>query len=172
MPIMRRLYIFGTGAHARKVAHYARLLNWDIIGFVDETPNSPAPISGYSVITPNELGQVGKNADAAFVAIGAPTVRRRLMNMLDDKTWPQPPIIHPNAWVAPDVVIENGVLVAAGAIVETGTFVSRGAIVDVGVVLDHDVHIGEFVHLRAGTVCETRSVILLSEVIPQDKHLT
>lgn len=154
----RRLFIFGTGAHARKVAHYAALLGWRVAGFVDEAPQVVAPLPGLRVLNPETMGAPGEVADAAFVAIGSPTVRRRLCVGLQELGWLLPVLVHPSAWVAPDAVLGPGVLVAAGAVVETGTFVGRGVIVDIGVLLDHDVQVDDFVHLRAGEVHGPRSV--------------
>ena len=53
----------------------------------------------------------------------------------------------------------DGVFVAAGAIVETASVVARGAIIDVGAVGDHDCRIGEFSHVRAGTVCAPGTIV-------------
>lgn len=154
----RRLFIFGTGAHARKVAHYAVLLGWRVAGFVDEAPQAVAPLPGLRVLPPEAMGAPGGVADAAFVAIGAPTVRRRLCDGLQELGWTLPVLVHPGAWVAPDAVLGAGSLVAAGAVVETGVLVGRGVIVDIGVLLDHDVQVGDFAHLRTGEVHGPRSV--------------
>lgn len=154
----RRLLIFGTGAHARKLSHYATLLGWHVVGFVDEVPQAPAPLQGLRVLAPEAMGEPGEAADAVFVAVGAPVARRRLCDGLQARGWPLPALVHPGAWVAPDAVLGAGTLVAAGAVVETGAVVGRGVIVDIGVLLDHDVQVSDFAHLRAGEVHGPRSV--------------
>jgi hypothetical protein len=152
-----RLFIFGTGSHARKVCHYARDLGWEVVAFVDEAPDACAPVGDIGVIRAFELPEP-KNGDAMFVAIGKPEVRLRLMDELAAAGWPLPDIVHRTAWLAPDAVIGDGVLVAAGAVVETAAVVGRGAIIDIGAQVDHDANVGAFAHLRAGQVCGPRDV--------------
>lgn len=147
---MWRLFIIGTGSHARKVCHYAEDLGWEVAGFVDEAPFAKAPLAGFDVL---ELPLKRSHNEAAFVAIGQPTVRRRLMDSLLMTGWALPALVHRSAWVAPDAILEDGVLVAAGAIVETFARIGRGSIVDIGALVDHDAEIEEFTHLRAGEVC-------------------
>ena len=81
------------------------------------------------------------------------------MNRLAEHGWQLPVLRHRSAWVAPDVVVGPGTLIAAGAILETGTIVGRGAIIDVGVVVDHECRIGDFCHLKPGTVLGPRTEV-------------
>lgn len=156
--MITRLFIFGTGAHARKVYHYAVDCGWQVAAFVDEAVGAAAPIAGVPVLLPQELAEPAKG-DAMFVAIGRADVRRRLMERMDAAGWRLPPLVHRTAWIAPDATLEAGVLVAAGAVVETATTVGRGVIIDIGVLVDHECRIGAFCHLRPGDVFGPRSDI-------------
>lgn len=153
-----QLYIFGTGAHARKVYYYALDLGWQITAFVDEASDAVTPIEGVPVLYLEELCDPTTDL-AMFVAIGNTEVRRRLMDRMSAMGWRLPPLVHRTAWVAPDVILEEGVLVAAGAIVEIASTVERGAIIDIGVLIDHESRIGAYCHLRAGEVCGPRTEI-------------
>lgn len=153
-----RLFIFGTGAHARKAYHYAVDCGWQVAAFVDEVIDAVAPIMGVPVLHVEALGEPTVD-DAMFVAIGRADVRRRLMDGMDAAGWRLPALVHRLAWVAPDATLEEGVLVAAGAVVETASTVERGAIIDIGVLVDHECRIGAFCHLRAGEVCGPRTDI-------------
>ncbi len=152
-----RIFIFGTGSHARKIFHYAIDLGWTVVSFVDEASDVSAPVDGFDVIDANVL-RVPQNGDAIFVGVGNPNVRARLMNKFGLDGWRLPSLVHRTAWIAPDAVLGEGVLVAAGAVVETGAIVARGTIVDIGVLIDHDAQIAEFSHLRPGQICEPRQV--------------
>lgn len=156
--VATRLYIFGTGAHARKVYHYATGGGWNVVGFVDEAPGATAPIPAMPVVHLNDLGGPAHDA-AMFVAIGRADVRLRLMDRMDKAGWKLPALVHGSAWIAPDARLGDGVLVAARAVVETATVIGRGAIIDIGVLLDHDCEVGAFCHLRAGEVFGPRSRI-------------
>lgn len=155
---MRRLYIFGTGAHARKVAHYARDLGWQVVAFVDEAAAAASPLADVPVLPPAAL-PVPRADDAMFVAIGRAEVRRRLMDDLAARGWPLPSLCHRTAWVAPDAGLADGVLVCAGAVVETRASIDRGTIVDIGVAVDHDCHVGRFCHLRPGAALASHAVV-------------
>jgi len=155
---MKRLFIFGTGAHARKVYHCANGCDYHVIAFVDENSAANAPIAGARVIGIGELPEPGAG-DSMFVAIGRPEVRRRLMDQLAAQGWGLPPLVHTAAWVAPDAQLGAGVLVAAGAVVETAVVIGRGVIVDIGVLVDHECDVGAFCHLRPGEVLGPRTEV-------------
>jgi UDP-3-O-[3-hydroxymyristoyl] glucosamine N-acyltransferase len=152
---MKRLFIFGTGAHARKVAHYARACGYSLVGFVDENPAAKPPLLGAECIHADSL-RSPLEGDCMFVAIGDPTIRHRIMDRFATAGWVLPALVHPSAVVAPDTVLGDGVLVAAGAVVETAV-VGRGAIIDIGAVVDHDCELGSFCHIRAGDVLSPRT---------------
>lgn len=146
-----QLYIFGTGAHARKIYHYAVDGGWQVSAFVDEASYAVTPIVGVPLLQVSELPEPTVDC-AMFIAIGRAMVRRRLMECMAAAGWRLPPLVHRKAWVSPDVILEDGVLVAAGAVVESGSTVARGTIIDIGVLVDHNCRIGAFCHLRAGEV--------------------
>lgn len=153
---MKQLFIFGTGAHARKVFHCATTCGYRVAAFVDENPEAVAPIPGLRVF--DAAGLPGPaEGDCLFVAIGRADVRRRLMDRLGKLGWDLPALVHAAAWVAPDARLGAGVLVAAGAVVETASTIGRGAIVDIGVLIDHECDIGAFCHLRPGEVLGPRT---------------
>jgi len=152
------LFIFGTGAHARKVYHYAVHGGWKVVAFVDEADDAVAPIPALPVWKLADLG-APPNGAAMFVAVGRAEVRLRLMDRMSRAGWKLPALVHESAWVAPDASLGEGVLVAAGAVVESATVIERGAIIDIGVMLDHDCWVGAFCHLRAGEVHGPRSSI-------------
>lgn len=147
----KRLFIFGTGAHARKVYHYAVNCGWTVVAFIDEAAGATTPVPQLPVLQVADLA-VPINDNAMFIAIGRSDVRLRLMDRMAEVGWSFPILVHASAWVAPDAKLGPGVLVAAGAVVETAAVVGRGAIIDIGVLLDHDSKVGAFCHLRTGEV--------------------
>ena len=154
---MKRLFIFGTGAHARKVYHCAVGSGYQVVAFVDENSAALAPIAGERLLLANALPEP-THGDSVFVAIGRADVRRRLMADLGGRGWSLPALVHAAACVAPDAQLGEGVLVAAGAVVETAAVIGRGVIVDIGVLVDHDCQVGTFCHLRPGEVLASGTV--------------
>ena len=151
------LVIFGTGAHARKAYHCARLSGLVVLGFADENPQATPPVAGVAMLDATEFNAAAASG-ALFVAIGRGEVRQRLMTHFETQGWQLPALVHPQASVASDVILSPGAFVAAGAVVESGTRIGRGAIVDIGVLVDHDCQVADFCHLRPGQVCPAGSV--------------
>ena len=148
--------IFGTGAHARKAYHCVVQGGDTVAAFADENPQAQAPVAGVPVWSAAQLARAVPGN--LFVAIGRADARQRLMEHGAAAGWRLPALVHPRASVALDAVLEDGVLVAAGAVVESAARVGRGSIVDIGVLVDHDVSIAAFSHLRPGQVCPAGSV--------------
>jgi sugar O-acyltransferase (sialic acid O-acetyltransferase NeuD family) len=144
-------FVFGTGAHARKVHQTIVAGGGAVIGFVDENPAAAAPVAGVRMVPAPDL-PLPQPRQAMFVAIGRAEARSRLMSQLEAAGWSMPPLVHPWAWVAPDARLGAGVLVAAQAVVEVGSEIGRGCIVDIGALVDHDCRVGDFNHLRPGFV--------------------
>jgi UDP-N-acetylbacillosamine N-acetyltransferase len=150
------IYIFGTGAHARKAYQCAIEMGFGVIEFVDENLSAVSPVPNVLVVEANTALKKVK-LKSIFIAVGDPDVRQRIMNLYLADGWNIPILIHPSANVAPAVEIHSGALVARGAIIESGTIVGQGAIIDVGAIVDHDCFIAPFSHLRAGQICQPRT---------------
>ena len=150
------LLIYGAGAHARKVCHAWTLAGGRVEAFVDDDPAVASPVAGVPVRVATSLDTMPANT-ALFVAIGRAEARRRLVELYAGRGWRLPAVVHPRACIAPDARLEEGVFIGAGAVVESAAQIGRGAIVDIGALVDHDVRIAAFVHLRAGMVCAAGS---------------
>lgn len=146
------LLIFGTGAHARKACQAALSAGYAVLGFADDNAAAVSPVPGVPLLDSAAVAALPPGT-AVFVAIGRADVRQRLMDRFAAAGAALPALVHRHTSVAPDALLEAGVLVAAGAVIEGGTKIGRGAIVDVGAVLDHDVVIAPFSHLKPGQVC-------------------
>lgn len=144
-------WIIGTGGYSRKAFQAIAAREEKVCGFVDENPDAVSPVAGLPVCRPGAWPSA-RQGERAFVAIGRPEVRRRLMDKLGADGWLLPPLVHPTAWVAPDVQLADGVFVGAQAAIESAAAIGRGCIVDTGTVVDHDARLDDFVHLRPGMV--------------------
>lgn len=144
-------WIVGTGGYSRKVFQAIAARGERVCGFVDESPDAVSPVAGLMVRRPGAWPSAGEG-EQAFVAIGRPDVRRRLMEQLRADGWRLPALVHPRAWVAPDAQLGEGTFVGAQAAVESAAIIGCGCIVDTGTVVDHDARLDDFVHLRPGMV--------------------
>jgi hypothetical protein len=155
-PAVNRIFLFGCGAHARKLYHYIAASEIRFGGFLSEITSEIPPVAGQKVLPFDQL-RTPEAGDAVVIAIGNPLIRRRLGQACEDRGWRLGTICHRTAYCAPDAQIGAGSVVCAGAIIETGVKIGRGVIVDVGAVIDHDTHVADFIHIRAGQVCSPTS---------------
>jgi UDP-perosamine 4-acetyltransferase len=149
----RPFIILGGGGHARVVASTLRQLNETILGFTD--PDGEASLGddveylgGDAILVDYATGEV---VLAMGVGSSSDTARRaRLFDEQRENDFEFPPIIHPSAFVAPEVSIEQGGQVMAGAVVQPGTTLAENVIVNTNATIDHDCHIGPHVHVAPG----------------------
>lgn len=148
---MRKLAILGASGHGKVVADTALQVGWDEVLFFDDawpdlTMNDGVPVIGD---TNHLLSSVDQFA-GAIVAIGNNRVRLRKVQCLVKAGFALPSLLHPNASVAKDVVIELGVVVFAGAVVQPGSQLGLASIVNTGATVDHDCTLASSVHVSPG----------------------
>jgi len=151
-----RIAIVGAGGHAAVVADILlrmREAGADVepIVFVDESPLGShrtifsLPVMGGGL---DALRTVG--CDAAIVAIGDNSVRRRISEELRAAGVLLAIARHPFSMVAPDVDLAPGAVVCAGAVINPSTRVGCSAILNTHSSVDHHNAIGDFVHIAPG----------------------
>lgn len=151
------LVVIGAGMHAQRVIRAAQASGVLVIGCLDEHPQS-RDCCGIEVFPLDSMMQFGSAPDYV-VAIGNSFARQRLDRQCTAAGWRARSVIHPFSWVSPDAQVEVGSVVLAGAVIEANTRVSRGVIVDLGVIIDHEAVVGEYCHLRPGTIIHSRAEI-------------
>jgi UDP-3-O-[3-hydroxymyristoyl] glucosamine N-acyltransferase len=151
------IVIIGTGAHARKLGFYAKLIGLKVDAFVDDNPKAISPFSDIPCVHAKDA--VFASGQSFFVAIGNSVARKELLERFQARGWIPIALIHPFAYVAKDVIIGLGAVVGANSVVETGSVIGTGAIVDAGVIVDHDCSVGEYCHLTPGCVLSAATIV-------------
>lgn len=146
-----RLLIIGAGGHGRAVCEMARLLGWQLAGFLDDRgAAAPAFADARCLGLTSELAAYSSAADAAIVAIGNNGVRRALVGQVRDAGLALASLVHPQACVSPCAEIGEGVAIMAGAIVATEAVLGDGVIINAGATVDHHCRVDDFGHLGTG----------------------
>lgn len=153
--ITQPVIILGNGGHAKVVIEGLRRISADIIGIVapDARRGRRGPF-GIDVIGDDDA-VLGHNADTVALANGIgslpginlrwPAYLRHAGNGYAFVT-----IVHPEAYVAEDVTLAEGVQVMAGAIIQPGAHIGRQTIINTGAQVDHDCVVGDGVHIAPG----------------------
>ena len=155
---MRPLVLLGAGGHARVVLAMVRAIGGRLLGVCDPALNSAGQASweGLIVLGGDEaLSQHGPDQVDLVLGVGQTargTTRAELYAAWSKKGYCFPPIIHPTAWVASSVGLQDGVQIMAGAIIQPGCTLGRNVIVNTCASIDHDCQIGDGVHVAPGAV--------------------
>jgi UDP-perosamine 4-acetyltransferase len=149
--------VVGAGGHGRVVADLVRAAGFEIAGFVDADPAlAGTAVGGVPVLgDDNYLGGVDPTRIVLANGIGSTgdaTIRRRAFERLAAAGFAFPPLVHPRAVVAENVVLEPGAQIMAGAVVQTGSRIGTNAVVNTGAAVDHDCVVGAHGHISPGAV--------------------
>lgn len=144
----KKLVIVGAGGHAKVCYDIAKLMNhWDnIIILDDNSENDYFEISG----SLEEISRYTNDSDF-FVAIGDNETRMSITKKLNELSAAITRLIHPQATIASNVSIEEGTVVMAGVVINSATCIGKGCIINTSSSIDHDINIGNFVHISPGS---------------------
>lgn len=150
-----RLIILGAGGHAKVVAELARLIGWQVTGFLAPSDqrgaeNLGAPILGNGIDLCADPSWIEQND--MFPAIGQGEIRWREFVRLAALGARVPSLIHPAAVVSPSAQVDAGAVVMAGAIIQAGCVIGPAAIINTGAQVDHDCRIGAGTMIAPGAV--------------------
>lgn len=135
---MTRLIIIGARALGRKVCNYARDAGFEVVGFLDDKADAPEGFAGYPPI----LGSVENwsvSADDCYVcAVGDSQMRAKYAAIIEQKGGVFVSVIHPTAYVGPNVKMGDGCIVCPYAVVDCDLTMGRHVIVNVHTLVAHD----------------------------------
>lgn len=154
------LVLLGAGGHARVLTALARAAGYQILGVCDPAlvADAVSDWEGLEVLGDDDaIERLAPDRVALMLGIGQlakGNLRERLYTSWRERGYDFPALVHPFAWVAPDVVLGPGVQVMAGATVQPGCEVGENSIINSRASIDHDCRIGCSVHVAPGaTLC-------------------
>lgn len=143
------LIVVGGGEFARVVIDAANAQGiWNIVGFVDPQPCRETA-ARFNIERLGDDAALSRYPNAmCILGIGAVKVspdRERLVARLGARRWAT--ILHPSAVISATATIDPGAVVLPGAVICTGATIGEHSIINIGTMIDHDVHVGKFVHV-------------------------
>jgi len=154
--------IIGSGGHAAVVADALLASGARVLGYTDSDPRRRgARLCGLPVLGDDSVLEEHLPGQAVLAnGIGGTRVaklRRTIQERLEASGWEFVAVRHPAAVVSPFATIGAGAQLLAACVVQAGATVARGCIVNTAAVVEHDVQLGDFVHvapraLLCGTV--------------------
>ncbi|KAB6714852.1 MULTISPECIES: acetyltransferase [Roseobacteraceae] len=152
---MRDIAIYGCGGFGREVLQILHALNaqepqWNCLGFVVD-PGFARPQSVHGLPVVDDISSLERGARANIaIAIGAPSVRRRVAEKLGALGHVFPTLVHPRAWIGAKVSLSEGVLVCANACLTTDIIVSPHVHLNLSVTVGHDAELGAYSTISPG----------------------
>ncbi len=142
------VYVIGGGGHAKVVAAALLDAGLKVAGILDDDTSAwGREISGIKIDGPCAKLAKMENPEAV-IAIGSGKIRRKVFGEFSNVSWRT--VIHPAAYVAPDVIIGVGTVIFAHAAIQPGTVIGDHCIVNTSASVDHDCNIGDFTHIAPG----------------------
>ena len=155
--VAQKIAIFGAGGFAREVLQVILDINesgssgveWQPVGFVvDPDYVSDKFIHGLPIL--GSINWLIENPDVfVVVAIGASDVRKKVAVQIENESENRfATLVHPNAWVGRNVVIEAGSVICAGALITTDIHIGKHVHINIGCTIGHDAVLHDYVTLN------------------------
>jgi sugar O-acyltransferase (sialic acid O-acetyltransferase NeuD family) len=159
------LVLLGAGGHAKVMIALARAAGHKVLGVCDPVlaVHAIASWENLDVLGDDRvLNELTPGRVALLLGIGhvaAGNLRERLYASWRVRGYDFPVMLHPTAWVAPGVVLGEGVQVMAGSVIQPGCEIRANSIVNTRASIDHDCFVGSNVHVAPGaTLCGSVTV--------------
>jgi len=156
----RPLFVVGAGGHAREILSLIDELNaarpaWRVLGLlVDPGFHRPDRVRGLPVHAGFDAIREHPAA-CVVIAVGDPALRLALRARLRrEAATAAPPalatLVHPHAWLAPDVRMGPGCQILAGALINTEATLGELVVLNLGASVSHDCRLADGVTLGPG----------------------
>ena len=151
-----RIVLVGAGDHGRGVLEILRAAaragsGQEVVGFVDDSPTAGAvdgvPLLGTTAWLVENLAPLQASV---LLALASPSAKRKLASRLDAAGAAWARAVHPNADLAPSVVVGRGSVVGSGVVVVYDTRIGAHVTVNLNATVGHHVEIGDFATVAPG----------------------
>ncbi|ANJ67135.1 hypothetical protein A9404_06815 [Halothiobacillus diazotrophicus] len=153
----RPVVLLGYGGHARVVLDTLRALGAEVAGIL--APDLPVGDrwEGIPVLGDDDWTRRPEAIQYHYsLGVGMlpqrPHLRQRLFSLLRERQLRMPPLVHPSAVLAPDVVLGEGTQVMAGVIVQPGSVIGENVLLNTRATVDHHCRIDAHVHVGPGAI--------------------
>lgn len=153
--------IIGSGGHARVLLNLLQVNNEKVICFTEVDKNLfGKKVSDIKIISETEVIEKYK-PDSVNLVLGIGVSSKKLIVGLKKRVeiaqrfeslgYSFPPVIHSNAIVSHDCILDNGAQVMAGAVIQPGCKIGEHVIINTACSIDHDGKIDNGCHIGPGS---------------------
>lgn len=148
-----RVFLYGSGGHAKVVLDILRLKGAAVVALLDDDESrTNLDVMGAPVVHPDQALMTLKDQNVLYgiIAIGANRIRMEKAALIRSKGYELLSAVHPAAVIADSVSLGLGTVVMAGSVVNWDAEIGENVILNTGCTVDHDAKIGGGVHLSPG----------------------
>lgn len=128
----------------------------NVMGIIDDNPSTinidRLRSRHYEVLGGLDFLIANRPAEAYVLGIGSPRVKKQIAERLDREGLHAQGVIHPQAVVGSDNIVEPGVIVCSGAQISTNVQLDRHVHVNPNATIGHDTHLAEFTSINPGAI--------------------
>ncbi|MCL6443391.1 MAG: acetyltransferase [Alicyclobacillus sp.] len=150
---MKRLVIWGCGGHAREINWLCEQLGYEVLGFLDETPNMRGTVvNGIPVLGDlPDIESLRNEVEIVCAGVGDPAIKRKFVHKtLSNGFRPASSIVHPDIKISRRNKIGHGTIICEGSILTDNIEIGSYVIINRGVNVSHDVRIADYVTIAPG----------------------
>ena len=157
---MKKIVIFGSGAHAKVIFHEIQnLKKYKILGFVDDTKKK-IMVTKYKNKKFYNLGSINQFFISNYrnvcgvIGIGDNNVRNKIFNKVNkiDKSFKWESIISKNAIINNNVKIGHGSMICSNVLINNNTIIGNHCLINSSCSIDHDNNFENFSSVAPGVV--------------------
>lgn len=156
----RPLVLLGAGGHALVLLALAVAAGHSVKGVCDPRLAAEGtrrwqglPVLGDDSAAETELPEAVGLINGIGQLPGG-SARKQLFERMRARGFRFPAMVHPAAWVAPGVELDEGAQIMAGAVIQPGSRIGANTIINTRAGIDHDCTVGADVHIAPGaTLC-------------------
>jgi sugar O-acyltransferase (sialic acid O-acetyltransferase NeuD family) len=148
--------VYGAGGFGREVAWLITEIKeqerfaWDLVGFIDDNPRlKNSSVNGFPVLGGLEALRELPGICLAL-ALGMPSVRKRVLERLAGYDVQFPNLIHPTVLMGPDVSLGVGNILCAGVIVTVNVRIGNFCHLNLKTTVGHDCDVEDFATAACG----------------------
>ncbi len=158
---MKQLLIAGLSGFGFEAATMFRESGrYSSIGFVGKTDDGATEVFGFPVVgTDDDLVTLRERYEDCFVAIGKPSVRSRVTNLVEAAGFELASLVHARAYVSPGVAVTPGTIIYPNATIMAGCVMGRGCLVNTNASIGHETVLGHFVNVNPGANVAGRVIV-------------
>ncbi|MFJ7937153.1 acetyltransferase [Peribacillus sp. NPDC096622] len=151
---MKPIVVIGEGGHSKVIQEIIFVEGvYKVIAILDDKYTDTIKNNNILFGPVTFAKELNKNMKVEFIiAIGNNNIRKRIANNLKELGVKFAVVIHPAAYVSPNVQIEEGTVVMAASVINADVTIGRHAIINSASVVEHDNSIGDFVHISPGAI--------------------